>query len=91
MAGLLVIVASVFETGFAVRLTQNHGITSLPIAAARTHRVTAATDATCTGGGLWQGDWRRAGIGRCRCRRCLARAWPRVLLVFDRDVVIRHG
>jgi hypothetical protein len=41
--------------------------------------------------GLWQGDSRRAGIGRCRCRRYPARAWPRVLLVFDRDVVILHG
>ena len=41
--------------------------------------------------GLRQGDSRRVGIGRCRCRRYPARAWPRVPLVFDRDVVTLHG
>jgi hypothetical protein len=41
--------------------------------------------------GLWQGDSRRAGIGRCRCRRYPARTWPRLPLVFDRDVVTLHG
>jgi len=41
--------------------------------------------------GLWQGESRRAGTGRCRCRRYPARAWPRLPLVVDRDAVTRHG
>jgi hypothetical protein len=55
-AGITVgLIGAALETGFAVRLTQSHGITSLPTAAARTHRVTAATklpDSTCLPGGL---------------------------------------
>ena len=90
MAGLLVIVASVFETGFAVRLTQSHGITSLPTAAARTHRVTAATDATCTDGVCGRVARGLRGLGAVDAAG--TRSGPgRVPLVFDRDVVIRHG
>ena len=59
-AGITVgLIGAALETGFAVRLRQSHGITSLPTAAARTHRVTDVTklpDSTCLPGGLAAGS-----------------------------------
>lgn len=65
-AGITVgLIGAALETGFAVRLTQSHGITSLPTAAARTHRVTDATklpDSTCLPGGLAAARPRRSVV-----------------------------